>query len=397
MSITSNTETLRTQVATNNSISTVGVEVMANAMGKDLRSNESVRATPDKSDLTDALEELGMSVAARGKPDIDKLKVRRGASSDVDALSRIAEYLDQLPSMPSEEKYLALVKKLTTYLERIEGGSGSSDQLLTADDLRNMLTEFDGDITHQAVALERLRNQLLETGASPEVLKVVDAVRQEFASPESLREIKAGLAAGREAHQLGERFGSDAHSFRESYRELLRDPSPRLGPVFDTLRKFSLTDNFDEVIESFLRVAGTDLSSFGPSVDPIALNDLITELAKLKNLRTVLKTSEDIEMKISRAMPGTSETRPKGEEIASRLLHFAGNSLPTLGDATNLLRGYEQDNPEVSVLAINLLRGAHAQLPDKIMPTAQARDQQSRLLMLVSDKTVEIEEQSFGS
>ena len=105
MSITSPTEVIRAQLSVNNATSVVGNEIMANAMGKDQRTNESVRVTPTKSDLTDALEELGMSVAHRGKPDIDKIKARRGASTNVDALSRIADYLDQLPSLPSEEKY----------------------------------------------------------------------------------------------------------------------------------------------------------------------------------------------------------------------------------------------------------------------------------------------------
>ncbi len=402
MSITSSQEVIRTQLAVNNSTSIVGVEVMANAMGKDVRTNESVRVAPDQSDLSDAMEELGMSVANRGKPDIDKLKVRRGAASDVDALARIAEYLDQLPGLPSEEKYLQLVEKLQKFQDMsLSGGGGGSDSQITAEDLRKLLAEYDGDITHQAYALERLRGEAVQQGAPASLLATIDQVRAEFSSPDTLRDIRAGLISGREAHRIGDRFGSDAGGFRESYRDLLRDPSPRLGPIFDTLRRFSLTEGFDEVIGSFLRVAGEDMASTGPSTDPSQLAELITELGKLKNLRTVLKSSEDMAMKLDRTFPPQTGTppsgpRPNGEELASRLLHFAGMTLPTYTDADALLRGYEGEPPEVPVLAVNLLRGQHALLPDAVLPSLQAHEQQSRLLLNLSDRVVEKEEQAYG-
>ena len=109
MSITSPQEVIRTQLAVNNSTSVVGNEIMANAMGRDLRTSESVQVSPDQSDLSDAMEEPGMSAASRGNPDIDERKGRREAATDLDALARIAEYLDQLPGLPSEEKSLQLV------------------------------------------------------------------------------------------------------------------------------------------------------------------------------------------------------------------------------------------------------------------------------------------------
>lgn len=399
MAISSPQEVLRVQIATNNAASPVGNEIMTNAMGKDTRTNESVRATPDKSDLTDALEELGMGVASRGKPDLDKMKARRGAARDLEALSRIVDYLDQMPNLPSEAKYQELAGKLETFRQQMEfqAGGGSGDSLIEADDLRKMLAEYDGDITHQLYALERLRGDTVQAGGSPALLAVIDQVRAEFASPDALRDIRAGLASGREAQQMAGRFGADPSAYRESYRELLRDPTPRLGPIFDTLRKFSLTESFDEVIGSFLKVAGQDLGSTGPSTDPVLLGSLVTELSKLKNLRTVLKSSEDGAMKLDRTFPPQAgSTRPNGEEIASRLLHFSGMSLPTYGDADGLLRGYEGEPPEVPVMAVNLLRGQHAVLPDAVLPSTQAHEQQSRLLMSLSDRVVAAEEQSIG-
>lgn len=397
MAINTPTEVIRTQIATNNSISPVGSEIMANAMGKDMRTNESVQVTPSKSDLTDALEELGMGIASRGKPDLEKMKIRRGAAKDVDALSRIAEYLDELPDLPGEERYNQLVRKMQSFQQMDFGGGGSGSDQITAEDLRQMLKEYDGDITHQLYALERLRNEALAQGAPVSVLEVLDQVRGEFASPENLRDIRAGIASSMESHRMADRFGTDASSFRESYRELLRDPQPRLGAIFDTLRKFSLTESFDDVVGSFLKVAGNDLASTGPSTDPILLGALMTELSKLKNLRTVLKGAEDLVAKLDRTYPPSEGSkRPDGLELASRILHFSGMGLPTFNDANALLRGYESEPPEVPVLAVNLLRNQHALLPETVMPSGQAQEQQSRLLIALSDRVVATEEKAYG-
>lgn len=399
MSVTSSSEVIRQQLAVNNATSIVGNEIMANAMGKDTRTNEIVRVSSTSSDLTNALEELGMSVAHRGKPDIDKMKARRGVGSDVDALSRIAEYLDQLPGLPSEDKYLQLVEKMQKFQAKMELASGGKggEATITADDIRKMLAEYDGDITHQAYALERLRSEAVSQGAPPSMLAALDQLRGEFASPQNMREIRAGLVAGREAHRIGDSFGSDPSTYRDSYRELLREPTPRLGPIFDTLRKFSLTESFDDVISSFLKVAGNDLASSGPSADPILLGALVSELSKLKNLRTVLKSSEDMAIKLDRTFPPQEgQVRPGGEEIASRLLHFSGMTLPTYTDANSLLRGYENEPPEVPVMVVNLLRNQHSLLPESVLPSLQAHEQQSRLLMNLSDQVVQTEEKAFG-
>lgn len=396
MAINSPQEVIRTQIATNNSISPVGAEVMANAMGKDVRTNESVQVAPSKSDLTDALEELGMGVASRGKPDIDKMKARRGAAKDVDALSRIAEYLDELPDLPGEERYQQLVRKMQAFQQMEFGGGGGGDQI-SADDLRQMLKAYDSDITHQLYALERLRKDAMAQGAPAAVLAAIDRLREEFATPDNLRDIRAGVASSMESHRMADRFGTDASSFRDSYRELLRDPQPRLGAIFDTLRKFSLTESFDDVVGSFLKVAGDDLASTGPSTDPILLGALMTELSKLKNLRTVLKGAEDLAAKLDRTYPPQhGSKRPDATELASRLLHFSGLGLPTLNDANSLLRGYESEAPEVPVMAVNLIRHQHAQLPGSVMPSDQAHEQQSRLLVALSDRVVATEEKAYG-
>ena len=47
-------------------------------------------------------------------------------------------------------------------------------------------------------------------------------------------------------------------------------------------------------------------------------------------------------------------------------------------------------------MLVNLLRNQHSLLPDSVMPSLQAREQQSRLLLNLSDRVVETEEKAFG-
>jgi len=422
-SINTPTEVLRVQVATHNATSPVGAEVMSNQLGRFGATTESVRVTPSKADISDALEELGMGVATRGKNDLDKMKLRRGQGANLEALGRIADYYDKLPSMPDEQKRRDLVaqfKQFENAMRMGNTGRGGGD-MPTADDIRKALMDFDGDVTHRFVMLEDIRSKAAASGAPVEYLSLLDELRAEMRNPANAREIKAGFASAREAATLGDKFGTDPTDYRDSYRTLLRE-NPRLGRVFDELRKFSLTQNFNAVIGSFLKVAGDDMASFGPSVDAAILGDVIRELNALKNLRTVLEAANTAMLKLRRMYPiktcalcwrrqlppctvlgscvraepdPDERPRPDGEELASRLLNFASAPVASSADAERLLAGFETEHPEVPIAAVNQIRDLHAALPDNVVGTAQAREQQNKLLILLSDHWVALDETAY--
>jgi type III secretion system YopN/LcrE/InvE/MxiC family regulator len=403
MSITTPTEVIRTQVATHNAASPVGSEIMSNQMGRHGRTQESVQVSPSQSDLTDAMEEIGMSVATRGtKADLEKMKLRKGQGANFEALGRIADYYDKLPSMPADDKrrnLIAQFKQVETLLRMsaARGDGEGASGLPTADDIRKLLADFDGDITHQFVMLEDIRNRAAQEGVPPSYLALLDTVRAEMRRPENARDILAGFASARVATDLGDRFGSDPTDYRESYRALLRE-QPRLGRVFDELRKFNLTDNFNEIVGGFLKVAGDDMASFGPSTDPLILGDVVRELSNLKTLRTAFEGTAGVLAKIDRMYPPEANSaRPGVEELTSRLLHFSGGQIASMAEAEALLTGFEPTRPEVGVAVINLLRDLHAALPDSVFPSPQARDQQGRMLLALSDKLVAAEEAAYGN
>lgn len=400
-SINTPQEVLRVQIATNNAHSPVGSEIMSTQLGRFGQTQESVQVTPSKSDITDALEELGMSVATRAnKNDLDKMKVRRGAGTNLEALGRIADYYDKLPTMPADDKRRSLilqVKQFETAMRLAHAErDGNRGDLPTADDLRKLLANFDGDATHRFVMLEDIRQRAAMEGAPAPFLALLDEVRRDFREPARAREVLAGFASAEESIALRDEIGTDPEEYRDTYRTLLRE-NPRLGKTFDEMRKFSLTENFDKVIGSFLKVAGDDLASFGPSADPIILGDVVRELTNLKNLRSVLHACNGEVAKIDRMYPPQpGSTRPSGEELASRLLNFASGQIASTSDADALLLGFDPSRPEIGVAAINALRDLHASLRDDIFASPQSREQQSRLLMGVSNRLVALDEATYG-
>jgi hypothetical protein len=56
----------------------------------------------------------------------------------VDALARIAEYLEELPDLPGAERYNQPVRKMQSFQQMDLGSGGSGRDKITADDLRQM-------------------------------------------------------------------------------------------------------------------------------------------------------------------------------------------------------------------------------------------------------------------
>lgn len=368
--------------------------------GRHARTGETVTRAPSAGDaIEDAKEELGMALAGRGKGDIEKMKVRHGQGTNFEALARIAEYYDKLPDLPSDERYRDLVLKFQKFEDLFryggdrEGGAG----LPTADDVRQLLAEFDGDVTHQFAVLEDMRMRASRAEAPPEYTAILDEVRSELRASDALRDVRAGFASAREAAVVGDRFGSGPEDYRESYRNMLRE-SPSLGRVFDEMRGFSLAENYDDVLDSFTRVAGHDLDNMtGASGDPVLLGMLLKELDTLKKMRSVFDQAGMALAKIDSNVPAVEgDGRPDAQELASRLFHFATSPVATLADAQRLLTGFGTEPPDLRVLAVNELLTLHAALPDTVFPDPNSRIQQKQLLLTLSDSAVAHEEDAYA-
>lgn len=296
MSISSARETVLTQLATNNSISPTGSEIMSK-VGRS-SGGEQVQMSTSSADITDALEELGMAASSRAKVDINKVKVRKGAGTDLDALGRIAEYYDKLPNLPKDQQLRDTVAKFQKFEEAFRRGEERRDPKDVAQDIKDLLAQYDGDLSHQFAALETIRDMAVRSGAPEAYLAVLDSVRQEMRRPDFARDIVAGFASATEAHRMEEQ-GIDPQQYRDGYRQLIRE-TPSMGSIFRNLMSFSTSETIGDVIDSFIKTAGTDMSSFGPSTDPVQLGEILDELKKLKLARTVLDGSQMMLDKLER-------------------------------------------------------------------------------------------------
>ncbi|MEJ1160544.1 HrpJ domain-containing protein [Prosthecomicrobium sp. N25] len=388
----SSIETLRQSLATSNVISPVGAEVMSEVRG-DWRGRE-VALSDSTSKLNDAAEEIGMSVAHRAdKKTLGQRQVRQGQGTNIDALQRIADYLDKLPNMPREDALKQLVEQFKTFEELLEKGRSGGGQP-TTEDVLAALQQLDPDVTHQFAALEVAREYFETAGASDELHALLDAAKAEFEKGDLARDVRAGFAAAKAADRAAATMETDPGAVRDTYRSMLRE-QPNLGTLFDGLRRFDIDKNFAALVDAFMSAAGTDLASTGPSSDPDFLHALLTELGKLKRMQSAFEGTRSLLSQTERLMPRSERGLSSPAEMTSRLLNFAAKAAVNLADARGLLGGYEKASLGSQVVLANGLRGLHGDLPDDVMPSLQARQQQVATLGTLLNQLVGAEDEEY--
>lgn len=385
-------ETLRQNVAAQNVVSPVGTQVMEEARGS--YRGEKVEASSISSQLEDAKEEIGMSVSHRAdKRSLGQREVRQGRGANIEALARIADYYDKLPDMPREDALTALVEQMQHFADFLEGGGAGSN--VTAEDILKTLQSFDNDPTHQYAALELARDVFAASGASNEFQTLLDQAAAAYQRGDLGRDTKAGFAAAEVANRAAQTLETDPAAVRETYRDLLRDTTRDMGSLFDAFRRFDVMKGMDEIVATFIEVAGRDLSAASPSSDPVFLHSLVTELAKLKKMQTAIDLSSQLTRSVDRLMQPGDKPNGTPADVASRLLTFASREGPGLQDARQLMSRYNTSSPATQVAFANGLRAIHLDLPDEVMPSPQARLNQTNTLLRLLDELVEAEEEAY--
>lgn len=383
-------ETLRQNVAALSATSPVGVEIMREARG-DYR-GETVQASSAASKLQDAAEEIGMSVAHRAdRRSLGQRQVRQGQGATFDSLARIADQADKLPDMPREQELQGLVEELLQFQDLLNGGGHGRPG---KDDVLALLGRLDPDPTHQFASLSFAAEYLRSAGASDALLDLVDSALDEYGKGDLGRDVRAGFAAAEIAHRQAATLETDPAQVREVYREMLRE-NPNLGQLFDLVTRFDVLKSFAETVDSFMEIAGRDMASTGPSTDPVFLHGLVTELGKLKKMKTVVEMSDALARSTDRLLqPGET---PKGDavDVSRQVLLFAGRASAALPDAQALLQRYDECSVATQLAFANGLRGLHGELPDDAMPSGAARLQQAATIVSLLDALALAEEQEY--
>ena len=383
-------ETLRQNLAALNVTSPVGAEVAREQQGN--YRGQAVGSSSEQSKLQDAAEELGMSVAHRAdKRSLDRREVRQGQSASLAALARIADYYDKLPDMPRETELRNLVETLQSFEQLMDKG-GHGGGAVTKEDILAKLQEFDQDVTHQFAALDIAREFFSVTNASNEFQMLLDQTHAEYGKGDLAREVRAGFVGSEAAVSLD----TDPAAAREAYRSMLRE-SQNMGQLFATFRQFDILSNFRETVGTFMDAAGRDLASTGPSTDPAYLHALITELSRLKKMQSVVEISLNLMQTTDRLL--TQGEKPIGDaiDVAGGVLTFASNAAAGPMDARAMLSRYSQCTVASQLAFANGLRALHGEIPDEIVPSPQARLQQSAAIVGMLDMLVADEEREYES
>jgi hypothetical protein len=319
-------------------------------------------------------------------------------------MGRITDIEEKLPDQPVDQRLRDLREKLDEFRQSFErGGSGSGRP--TKDDILEALRRYDSDPTHQFAALERFRQDVAALGAGEEFLAVVDEARATFREGPMQREVTAGFAAAEIANKMAGSLDTDPTAIRNSYRDMVRE-NQNLGQIFDHLRTFNLASSFDQIIDSFTKIAGRDLDVLNADKDQVTIGEtsqlignVLSELSKLKQIKTLHSESGLVLETIKRVHPELkgSNSMPDQNDLTSRLLHFGSNPSTSVGDAEKVIAGISGDDPGISVTAVNMLRNIHGLMPDAILPSPISREQQGRSIMDLSTRLVAREEAYFES
>jgi hypothetical protein len=405
-----------------------------------------------------AMASKGQHRSEAAKTDIASLSLRtlrQGQGATLKATPRIVDYFDKLPNMPEMSALQNLVELLQSFEAQLtpppdaqaqttadalendaalqqtpeqlaerreraigekgaqsggDGQQGGGDGRETpGDDARKdvlnrifaALQQTDPDITHQFATLDVLREHFAEIGASAEFQEALADAARAFDQPELMRDIRAGFAAAQIAKANAETLETSPAVVREAYRQMLRELK-NYGQLFDTLARFDLLKKLDAAVETFRTAAARDLAGLGPSPDRAFLQMLMAELGKLKRIVTVLQLSEEAIAKMRRLVaPAERKLLEPADQaaigVASRVLNFSAKPNVGLNDAKALLAPLDAASLMSQVAFANALRIFHSWLPDDILPSPQARQQQVTTLAALQSNLVAAEEAEFAS
>jgi type III secretion system YopN/LcrE/InvE/MxiC family regulator len=397
-------------VATQNMVSPRGSEEVAAHHGTH-RGNPAQNATQN-SKISQAPRDVGTSAALNiNVKSLHQRSLRQGQATNLVATARIADFYDKLPNMPELNHMEGLIDTFSQFealQRRGEDLSGdaseeseaedasTADGEVAADDLLAALQKFDGDVTHQFAALEIAREFFESRGASRDFMNLLDEAKGEYEKTSIARDVRAGFAIAEIAKRAAATLETDPATVRDTYRAMLRE-QPNIGKVFDALSKFDLSKNLGQVIDIFVAAASRDLSSTSSSTDERFLHGLMTELGKLKKIRSVFESGKDLINQTERLLGPSERGKTDPTQLTARVLNFCAKTAVNLADARVLLGSLDKASPQSQVVFTNGLRVLHSEIPDDVLPSPQARLQQVATLSTLLNQLVAAEEASFES
>lgn len=335
-------------------------------MAPALRGQDAGRTTllPDvQSTLSDAAEELTQVLS--GKAQEKNLKERKlhGSSSapDFSRTQRLAMYQAMGSGSgsdpPAEQRLLALARQVLS----------QPGQAL------RLARQTGGDATEQYLALLEAADLAEEGRAGHDPGgRGCEALRE--AAAELLashgREIRADLNTFEATRILSP---EEASQFRSTYRDVVLGQaavSDTLRRLLDMLPKGQGSD-FSRVLETTRQALGLDLAAATPSGDPVRLQGLVSDLAHLKVISTVVDQCQELSETLMQrhGVPAFSAT-----SMTSEMLALTSDRWVDASRLSGICKRFQMDQPlEAAVHFMTGLRNALKEMPVQVFVSMEAR------------------------
>ena len=237
---------------------------------------ETVRIQNSVQSFLDAMEELTTLGSGKAEKDLGKRKVRDNGARVNEAHELVSDYLKKVPDLEKNQK----IKDLAT---KMAGGNIS-----TIAQLQTYLNGFSEEKSHQYLALNAVKEFL---GSKPESQNLLALIDQEIKSleqePDSWSRIDTDIRVSSFANEYSEENQfSSLHELRGFYRDAVHDYQS-LGAAYDDVVQRFGGDDVANAVDFMLQALSSDLSVQGSSIDSVKLQQLMSDMQKLRKLNTV--------------------------------------------------------------------------------------------------------------
>jgi len=242
---------------------------------------EAVTLPSIQQSLANAAEELTFSVAERNSSDLAKRKVQDGLGGVSEAFALADEYLKKVPDIEKQQRLKDFAAGL------------SQQNVATARQLQAYMDSFSRDVSHQFLALSFAREFLAGKGGNEALLALIDEAMGRL-TQEKGPEIRAGINVSAVAlqYQQDAKIG-DIQGLRDFYRDTVLGYMGLAAAYRDIAKRFGVR-RMRKAIKFMLSGLSADLAANGSSIDEALLQQIMSDMYKLKVLNGLYSQVEDM-------------------------------------------------------------------------------------------------------
>ena len=327
--------------------------------------------------IADAAEELTFQESETVEKKISKRKVSKGRGKGIpEAVKRAEFYLKQLPDLKSS-------RRLEEFLEHVRQMKDRSPRSLRRESRRLFK-----DPSHAYAALAYARDMVAMEGGDRKLVDALEtALKEEMA--EDGPAIRAGLNVTRTAQSYSDSGLGSTGELRQFYRETVFDYSG-LGDLFGKLKEASGGRSFKEMAAYMMEALEADLSSRGPSIDPIMLKQIIDDLY---GVQVIKNTEMDFE-RLSAQMERIFHHRPllAPEDMARKLFALKEERLASPRIFFAILDKNGLTRTDEKIFFLREFREVARRLPEKAYAEGEDRGHFLDVMQQALDEIMEEEE-----